>query len=73
VGRQLLVALIQESEQHGMWTLQAGIFPENAASVRLHEALGFRLVGRRERIGQLAGRWRDTLLLERRSPVIGLS
>ena len=73
MGRQLLVALIQESEQHGMWTLQAGIFPENAASVRLHEALGFRLVGRRERIGQLAGRWRDTLLLERRSPVIGLS
>jgi phosphinothricin acetyltransferase len=71
VGRQLLQALVAESEQHGLWTLQAGIFPENAPSVRLHEACGFRLVGRRERIGQLRGRWRDTLLLERRSAVVG--
>jgi L-amino acid N-acyltransferase YncA len=71
VGRALLLALVAASEQHGMWTLQAGIFPENEASVRLHEAAGFRLVGRRERIGQQQGRWRDTLLLERRSAVVG--
>ncbi|PJJ53155.1 GNAT family N-acetyltransferase [Hymenobacter chitinivorans] len=71
VGRQLLAALITESEKQGMWTLQAGIFPENTASVRLHEAHGFRQVGRRERIGQLHGLWRDTLLLERRSTVVG--
>ena len=67
VGRQLLAALAAKSEAQGMWTLQAGIFPENTASIRLHEAAGFRLVGRRERIGQLRGSWQDTLLLERRS------
>ncbi|MBC6699386.1 GNAT family N-acetyltransferase [Hymenobacter puniceus] len=72
VGRQLLAALIAESEAQGMWTLQAGIFPENTASVRLHEAAGFRVVGRRERIGQLHGHWRDTLLLERRSSQVGV-
>lgn len=73
VGRELLAALVAESEAHGMWTLQAGIFPENEASIRLHEAAGFRVVGRREKIGQLAGVWRDTLLLERRSTVVGVS
>jgi phosphinothricin acetyltransferase len=73
VGRALLAALVAESEQRGLWTLQAGIFPENAASLRLHEGAGFRVVGRRERIGQLHGQWRDTLLLERRSPVVGAS
>ncbi len=72
VGRALLAALITESEAASLWTLQAGIFPENALSVRLHEAAGFRLVGRRERIGRLAGHWRDTLLLERRSAVVGV-
>ncbi len=72
-GRQLLAALVSTSEQHGLWTLQAGIFAENMASVRLHEAAGFRLVGRRERIGQLRGVWRDTLLLERRSAVVGVA
>jgi L-amino acid N-acyltransferase YncA len=72
IGRLLLTGLVAESEQHGMWTLQAGIFPENAASLRLHQALGFRVVGRRERIGQLRGRWQDTLLLERRSAVVGV-
>lgn len=71
VGRALLTALVRESEQAGLRTLQAGIFPENEASVRLHEAVGFRLVGRRERIGQLRGQWRDTLLLERRSAAVG--
>ncbi|MBJ6144776.1 N-acetyltransferase [Hymenobacter sp. BT559] len=73
VGRQLLAALVAESEVHGLWTLQAGIFAENQASVRLHGALGFRVVGRRERIGCLAGIWRDTLLLERRSQRVGVA
>lgn len=72
VGRQLLEALVHESEQHNMWTLQAGIFPENEASIRLHAAAGFRQVGRRERIGKMGNQWRDTLLLERRSTTIGL-
>jgi L-amino acid N-acyltransferase YncA len=71
VGSTLLAALIACSEQAGIWTLQAGIFPENAASLALHERAGFRLVGRRERIGQMDGRWRDVLLLERRSRVVG--
>lgn len=71
VGRQLLAALVAESEANGIWTLQAGIFPENEASLRLHKGLGFRQVGRRERIGQLHGVWRSTLLLERRSAVVG--
>lgn len=71
VGRQLLAALVAESEQRGLWTLQAGIFPENAASLALHASQGFRTVGRRERISQLRGQWRDTLLLERRSAVVG--
>jgi L-amino acid N-acyltransferase YncA len=73
VGLQLMKALVTESEHHGLWTLQASIFPENAASLRLHEAVGFRLVGQRERIGQLRGVWHDTLLLERRSAVAGVT
>src|SRR5947209_3246653 len=71
VGRVLLTTLISESERIGLWTLQAGIFPENGASLRLHKSCGFREVGRRERIGQRDGVWRDTLLLERRSRVVG--
>jgi L-amino acid N-acyltransferase YncA len=67
VGRQLLETLIRASEQAGIWTIQTGIFPENTASVALHESSGFRIVGRRERLGQLEGIWRDVLLLERRS------
>jgi phosphinothricin acetyltransferase len=66
-GRSLLSALIEESERLGIWTLQAGIFPENEASLGLHRGLGFREVGRRERIGQMNGAWRDVILLERRS------
>lgn len=73
VGRALLEALVAESERRGIWTLQAGVFPENAASVRIHLRCGFREVGRRERIGKLKGVWRDTLLLERRSKKAGLS
>lgn len=71
VGRALLEALIEQSEQNGIWTLQAGIFPENAASIGLHTACGFRVVGKRERIGMLHGMWRDTVLMERRSAVAG--
>lgn len=72
VGRRLLAALVAESEKDGRWTLQAGIFPENEASVALHVSCGFRIVGRRERIGSRDGVWRDNLLLERRSSVVGL-
>ncbi|HEV8600063.1 MAG TPA: GNAT family N-acetyltransferase [Gemmatimonadales bacterium] len=71
VGRRLLLELIRQSELAGIWTLQASIFPENGASIRLHEACGFRLVGRRHRIAQHHGVWRDTLLYERRSEVTG--
>ena len=70
VGRALLGALVASAERAGIWTVQTGIFPENRASVRLHQACGFRVVGVRERIGRLHGRWRDVLLLERRSPRI---
>jgi L-amino acid N-acyltransferase YncA len=70
VGRALLEALVGSSERAGIWTIQAGIFPENVTSVRLHECAGFRVVGRRERLGRLDGVWRDVLLLERRSPLV---
>ncbi|HXZ31520.1 MAG TPA: GNAT family N-acetyltransferase [Terriglobales bacterium] len=70
VGKALMKSLIDCSEKHGMWTLQAGIFPENVASIALHKSCGFREVGLRQRLAQLAGRWRDVLLLERRSPSI---
>lgn len=72
VGRMLLRALIDASEAAGVWTLQAGVFPENEDSVALHRACGFRVVGRRERIGRHHGQWRDTLLLERRSSSAGV-
>ena len=72
LGRQLLEALIGESETNGIWSLQAVMFPENAASVALHRRCGFREVGRRERIGKLDGVWRDTILLERRSRRVGI-
>ncbi|HSL63419.1 MAG TPA: GNAT family N-acetyltransferase, partial [Gaiellaceae bacterium] len=70
VGRRLLEALIDSAEAAGIWTLQAGVFPENVASLRLHERCGFRVVGVRERIGRLDGVWRDVVLLERRSEEI---
>ena len=72
VGAALLAALIEQSEQLGIWTLQAAIFPENQASLALHQKFGFRVVGRRERIAQLDGIWRDTVLLERRSRLVGI-
>lgn len=71
-GKILLNALIAESEKNNFWTLQAGIFPENFASVKIHEECGFRVIGAREKIGQSNGLWRDTLLLERRSKVVGI-
>jgi phosphinothricin acetyltransferase len=72
IGRRLLEALALASEEAGIWTLQAGIFPENEASLAIHRACGFRVVGRRERLGRLAGEWRDVILLERRSRSIGV-
>jgi phosphinothricin acetyltransferase len=72
VGRALLEQLIRESEQNGIWTLQAAVFPENIATVALHKRSGFREVGRRERISKLNGNWRDTILLERRSNTVGV-
>ncbi len=71
IGRQLLGALIAEAEKEGIWTLQAGIFPENTASIELHRRSGFRVVGTRERLGRMNGRWRDVVLMERRSAVAG--
>jgi L-amino acid N-acyltransferase YncA len=70
LGGALLDALVDSTEAAGIWTIQTGIFPENEASVRLHERAGFRVVGRRERLGKLDGVWRDVLLLERRSGVV---
>ena len=70
VGRALLEHLIASTEAAGIWTIQTGIFPENAGSVRLHEQVGFEIVGRRTRLGKLHGVWRDVLLLERRSPTV---
>jgi phosphinothricin acetyltransferase len=72
IGRCLLEALVAESERAGIWTLQAGIFPENLPSLTVHERCGFRRVGRREKLGQMDGRWRDVLLLERRSRSVGV-
>jgi L-amino acid N-acyltransferase YncA len=66
IGAALLSALVRTSEEQGFWTLQAGIFPENEASVQLHRQCGFRVVGTRERIGQTNGWWRDVVLMERR-------
>jgi L-amino acid N-acyltransferase YncA len=70
IGRALMEALVAGADAAGIWTIQTAVFPENAASIALHERAGFRIVGRRERIAKLEGRWRDTLLLERRSPAV---
>lgn len=72
IGTKLLSSLVEGSEREGIWTLQAGIFPENISSVELHKRLGFRIVGVREKLGSMDGRWRDVLLMERRSKVSGL-
>lgn len=77
LGTQILAALIERSEHRGVWTLQAGIFPENKASIALHEGLAFEIVGTRRRLGKMSfgplrGQWRDVLLLERRSVRVGI-
>ncbi|WP_417450701.1 GNAT family N-acetyltransferase [Kordiimonas sp.] len=71
VGKSLLAALVTRSEELGIWTLQAGIFEENVASIRLHETCGFRIIGVRERLGALRGIWKNIVLMERRSTVVG--
>jgi L-amino acid N-acyltransferase YncA len=71
IGAALLAALIASTEAAGIWTVQSGVFPENAASLRLHQRAGFRVVGTRQRVGRHRGRWRDTVLIERRSSVAG--
>jgi phosphinothricin acetyltransferase len=70
IGKKLLLRVIEESEAGGIWTLQSSIFPENTASIRLHKSCGFKLVGTREKIGMLNGKWRDTVIFERRSKKI---
>ncbi|MEL6558637.1 MAG: N-acetyltransferase family protein [Bacteroidota bacterium] len=72
IGSKLLAQLVIESEQNGIWTLQAGIFPENKGSIRVHEKAGFRTIGYREKIGKMKGVWRDIVLMERRSKNVGL-
>jgi phosphinothricin acetyltransferase len=72
IGKQLLKEIVKLSEENNFWTLESRIFPENLASIKIHEENGFRVVGSRERIGQLNGLWRDTLLLERRSIKVGI-
>lgn len=72
LGKQLLQKLIEESEANNIWTLEAGIFPENIASIKIHEDRGFHKLGTREKIGQINGIWRDTILMERRSKIIGV-
>jgi L-amino acid N-acyltransferase YncA len=71
IGAALLGALIESTEAAGIWTIQSGVFPENVASLRLHERAGFRVVGTRQRIGRHHGQWRDVVLIERRSPAVG--
>jgi L-amino acid N-acyltransferase YncA len=72
IGRLLVEALVESTEAAGIWTIQSGVFPENVTSLRLHQRLGFRVVGTRQRLGRSAdGRWRDVVLLERRSPLVG--
>jgi L-amino acid N-acyltransferase YncA len=70
VGFALLTALLASTDTAGIWTVQSGIFPENTASLALHTKAGFRIIGTRERIGQHHGRWRDVILIERRSPTV---
>ncbi len=72
IGRALLSALVEASEKEGIWTLQAGVFPENVASMKLHKGAGFRVVGMRERLGCMDGKWRDVVLMERRSSRVGI-
>jgi len=71
VGKILMEHLIRESEDNGIWTLQSGMFPENEATIALHKLFGFRIIGYREKIGKLNGVWKDSLIMERRSTIVG--
>jgi L-amino acid N-acyltransferase YncA len=72
IGKKLFAQLIIESEENGLWTLQSGIFPENIGSIKLHEDMGFRKIGYREKIGNMNGVWRDNVIMERRSKIVGV-
>ena len=72
MGKALLKTAIEESERIGIWTMQSGVFPENAASIAMQKACGFRQVGVREKIGRMNDRWRDVVLMERRSKIVGV-
>ena len=72
IGNNLMETLIQESEANGIWTLQAGIFPENIGSLKLHHNHGFRTIGIKERLGKMENKWRDVAQLERRSKIVGI-
>ena len=72
IGKLLMKSLIDQSEEAGLWTLQSGIFPENKGSIKLHENLGFRRIGYRERVGKLDGVWKDNVIFERRSKTVGI-
>jgi L-amino acid N-acyltransferase YncA len=72
IGKKLLAQLIKESEENGLWTLQSGIFPENINSIKLHEDMGFRKIGYREKIGKINDVWRDNVIMERRSKIVGI-
>jgi L-amino acid N-acyltransferase YncA len=72
IGKLLFEKLIKESEENGLWTLQSGIFPENIGSIKLHEDMGFRKIGFREKIGNMNGVWRDNVIMERRSKIVGV-
>lgn len=72
IGKMLLQHLIEESERNNIWTLQAGIFTDNISSVKLHESVGFRLIGFREKIGKLQSEWKDNYIMERRSKIVGI-
>lgn len=72
IGKLLMERLIEESEKAGYWTLQSGVFPENKGSIKLHENVGFRYIGKRERVGKIHGVWKDNLLFEKRSDIVGI-
>lgn len=72
IGKMLMENLVKESESNGIWTLQSGMFPENKATIALHKTFDFRVIGFREKIGKLAGVWRDSIIMERRSKIVGI-
>lgn len=73
IGKALMQKLVKESESNGIWTLQSSMFPENEASIALHKSAGFRIIGYREKIGKLESKWRNTIMMERRSKTLGIN